>query len=104
MSKTCRWHLAFSSATDAGFTVGVFHAFTVAAGPFVDKIVANGGAVPGVTLTDNHDGTATLSGTPTTVGTYPISLTANNPSALDPATKKPRPYTATQQFTLRVLP
>jgi hypothetical protein len=95
---------AFSSAADAGFTVGVFNTFTVAAGPFVDKIVANGSAVPGVTFTDNHDGTATLSGTPTTTGNYPISFTASNPNAYDPATKKARMYAATQKFTIGVLP
>ena len=42
--------------------------------------IATGSALPsGVVLTDNHNGTATLSGDPgpTTGGTYPLTITAN---------------------------
>ncbi len=53
------------------------------------------GALPGgVTLADNGDGTATLSGTPAagTGGAYPITITATNGVGPD----------ATQAFTLTV--
>ena len=35
----------------------------------------------GVTLTDNLDGTATVSGTPTVVGTYTVTVTVTDPSS-----------------------
>jgi hypothetical protein len=53
------------------------------------------GALPaGVTFVDNGDGTATLSGTPTAAGTFPITVTASNGVAPD----------ATLSFTLNVAP
>ena len=41
-------------------------------------LTETGALPPGVTFTDNGDGTATLAGTPTTGGTYPFTITANN--------------------------
>lgn len=53
------------------------------------------GALPaGVQFVDNGDGTATLSGTPTEAGTFPITVTAGNGVAPD----------ATMSFTLTVGP
>jgi len=43
--------------------------------------ISESGALPsGITFTDNHDGTATLAGTPAagTGATYPLTLTASN--------------------------
>ena len=51
------------------------------------------GSLPsGVTFVDNGNGTATLSGTPATSGSYPITITANNGIGSP----------ATQSFTLTV--
>jgi beta-glucosidase len=44
----------------------------------VPVISVDGTLPPGLSLTDNHDGTATLSGTPTTAGTYPVTVRATN--------------------------
>ena len=55
--------------------------------------VSESGALPGgVTFTNNGNGTATLSGTPTAAGTYPLTLTAANGVLPN----------ATQSFTLTV--
>ena len=53
--------------------------------------VTHTGTVPGLTYTNNGNGTATLSGTPTTAGTYTLTITAKNSVG-----------TATQTFTLTV--
>jgi hypothetical protein len=45
-----------------------------------------------VTFTDNHDGTATIAGTPTVAGAFPITVKASNGASTD----------ATQSFTLTV--
>jgi hypothetical protein len=79
----------FSSANQAIFTSGESNTFTVAAGPFVSNITVPAGSLPqGITLTDNHNGTATLS----------------TPFAFNPSTGKPVQYSTTQTFTLYVLP
>jgi len=96
----------FTSVKQVGFTAGVPNSFTVAAGPFVDQIAVTAGALPsGLTFTDNHNGTATLSGTvPVTgsfVGNDSITLTAKNPNV---NTAVQAAYTATQAFTISVLP
>jgi probable HAF family extracellular repeat protein len=102
----------FTSANQVGFTAGVPSSFTVAAGPFVDTITMTdtaGNPIPaidGLFFTDNHNGTATLSGTPN-LGTSgqtvsaKITFTASNTN-LAPSRKTP--YTATQTFTLVILP
>jgi hypothetical protein len=95
----------FTSANQVGFTVGVPGSFTVAAGPFVDQITASGLPGGGITLTDNHDGTATLK-LQVLPGTAPpsktiLTFTASNTNvnmAVHP------PYTANQTFTLVILP
>ena len=56
-------------------------------------MLTESGALPsGVTFTDNKNGTATLSGTTTAAGTYPLTLTAANGVLPN----------ATQSFTLTV--
>lgn len=74
---------AFTSSANATFTVGTNSTFTVttSGSPTVTSISRGAAAPPtGLTYTDNHDGTATLSGTPAagTGGTYTLSLTATN--------------------------
>jgi hypothetical protein len=87
---------AITSADATGFTVGAPGSFTVATTGFPVDAISDGGATlpSGVHFIDNHDGTATLSGTgaPGTVGTYPFTITASN--GVTPA--------ATQSFTLTV--
>jgi hypothetical protein len=77
------------------FTTGVAGTFTVTTSGFPTATMSESGLLPsGVTLVDNGNGTATLSGTPVagTAGTYVLTLTAVN--AVLPA--------ATQTFTLTV--
>ena len=63
-------------------TAGVTFAYpvTTAYGYPVPTIATSSALPGGVTLTDNHDGTASLTGTPgpTTGGVYPITITATN--------------------------
>jgi len=53
--------------------------------------VTHTGTAKGLTYTRGTNGTATLSGTPTTAGTYKLTITATNSVG-----------TATQTFTLTV--
>ncbi len=69
---------AFSSADTATASVGSAFSFTAQAGGFPAPSWGDSNLPPGVTFTDNKDGTATLSGTPTTAGTYAVPLTATN--------------------------
>jgi hypothetical protein len=41
--------------------------------------ITHTGAVLGLTYTNNRNGTATLTGTPSTAGTYSLPITAKNP-------------------------
>ena len=86
----------FSGATSANFTMGSSGSVTVTTtGGVPTPVLTETGALPsGVTFVDNGDGSATVSGTPAsgTVGTYPLTLKADN--ALTAA--------ATQSFTLNV--
>jgi hypothetical protein len=86
---------AITSGDTATFTVGSNGSFTVQSTGFPLPSLSETGALPaGVTFTDNHDGTATISGTPTgSAGTYTFTLTAHNGSSSD----------ATQNFTLSVV-
>jgi hypothetical protein len=63
-------------------TTGVAFAYpvTTAYGYPVPTIATSSALPAGVTLTDNHDGTASLNGTPgpTAGGVYPITITATN--------------------------
>ncbi len=70
---------AFTSANSAMFTIAVPNSFSVTTTGFPAPSLKESGALPpGVTLVDNHNGTATLSGTPSAGGSFPIVLTATN--------------------------
>ena len=84
---------AFTSSASKDFTAGTPGIFTVTTSGYPTAALTGTGTLPaGVTFTDNHDGTATLAGTPTAAGSYPLTITANN--GTDPA--------VTQSFTLNV--
>ncbi len=68
-----------TSHASTTFSAGVSGTFTVTADGYPAPALAYIGALPtGVTLADNGDGTATISGTPATGGSYPILVTATN--------------------------
>jgi len=85
--------LAITSASSTTFIAGQPGSFTVTAIGFPPPALSYSGALPpGVVFTDNGDGTATLSGTPTRTGSFPLVITASDgvgPSII-------------QRFTLRV--
>jgi hypothetical protein len=82
---------AFTSAASASFLPNTADSFTVTTTGYPTASLSETGALPtGVTFTDNHDGTATIAGTPTAAGTYPITITGVGSS------------TAKQSFTLTV--
>ena len=88
---------AITSANAASFPVGKAGAFTVTATGSPTPKISNTGTLPsGVTLVDNRDGTATLSGTPGpgTAATYTLTVSAANGV----------PPGATQSFTLTTVP
>jgi hypothetical protein len=83
---------SFTSANSATFAYGVANSFTVTTTGFPAPSIAESGALPpGVTFVDNHNGTATLSGTPSAGGSFPLVLTATNVAS-----------TTQQSFTLNV--
>src|SRR5262249_36780343 len=71
-----------TSANTATFHVGALESFTVttAASPVASTIPLPVGIPAGLTWTDNHDGTATLSGRPTLagLGLHTFTITASN--------------------------
>ena len=68
-----------TSATTASFDVGVAGSFVIAAtGEPVPTIEATGPLPPGLALTDQGDGTATLAGTPTSAGVTTVRVKATN--------------------------
>ena len=71
---------AITSGVQTTFTIGGTGSFTVTTtgSPTVTTITATGTLPAGVSFTDNGDGTATLSGTSTMSGAFPISITASN--------------------------
>jgi hypothetical protein len=69
---------SFTSASSATATLGSAFSFTARAGGYPAPSWGESGLPPGVSFTDNSDGTATLSGTPTAPGTYAIPLMATN--------------------------
>ncbi|MGO8900862.1 MAG: IPT/TIG domain-containing protein [Isosphaeraceae bacterium] len=92
---------AITSLSSTTFTVGSPGTFTVTTTGFPitsPPMLTETGALPtgvtSVTFVDNHDGTATLAGTPPTgtAGTYPLTITATNSVG----------QSATQSFTLNV--
>jgi dolichol kinase len=84
---------SITSSNNTTFGSGTAGTFTVTTGGFPTAALSESGALPsGVTFTDNGDGTATLAGTATASGSYPITITASN--GVNPP--------ATQKFTLTV--
>jgi VCBS repeat-containing protein len=71
---------AITSASTAVFTRGTAGTFTITTTGYPVSAITESGAIPaGLTFTDNGNGTATISGTPTaTGGTFPITVTASN--------------------------
>ncbi len=70
---------AITSASSTTFTVGVAGSFTVTTTGYPPPSIMESGGLPGgVGFVDNHDGTGTLSGTPTSGGVFSISFTASN--------------------------
>jgi uncharacterized protein YegP (UPF0339 family) len=70
-----------TSASNVDFLRGVAGSFTVTTSgvPTVDEIRIVGGTLPtGLQFVDNHDGTATMSGTPTETGLFLLTLEADN--------------------------
>lgn len=84
-----------TSTDHATFTAGVSDSFTITTTGSPAAAVAASGILPvGLALTDNGDGTATLSGRASGAGTYAVTITAGNRTLPD----------ATQTFTLTVAP
>ncbi len=84
---------AFTSADHTTFTLNALSSFTVSSSGFPAAAITFSGALPpGVSWLDNGDGTATLAGTPTTSGNFPLSFMAQNGVGSD----------AVQSFTLTV--
>jgi hypothetical protein len=86
---------AITSGNHAQFTAGASNTFTVttrAGYPAATALGETGTLPAGVRFTDNGDGTATLTGTPTGTGNFPLTLAAGNGIGV----------IATQAFTLAV--
>jgi hypothetical protein len=89
---TVRQAPAITSASSATAVHGVaMKPFTFTSTGYPVPNVTHTGSIPGLTYTNNGNGTATLSGTPRTAGTYTLTITAKNNTG-----------TATQTFTLTV--
>jgi hypothetical protein len=69
---------AFTSADTYNATLGSASSFTVTTSGYPAPSFGWSNVPPGMTFTDNGNGTATLSGTPTTAGTYAMALSAVN--------------------------
>jgi LPXTG-site transpeptidase (sortase) family protein len=86
---------SITSANSATFSLGFPGTFTITTtgNPVTPMVISANGAMPaGIIFIDNTDGTATLSGTPSAAGIYPLTITANNGV----------PPSATQSFTLTI--
>jgi hypothetical protein len=87
---------AFTTQPTTVFIAGQANTFTITTtSQFTAALTFSGGDLPAtVTFTDNHDGTATLSGTPSAgIGAYTCNIVANNGQAA----------AVTQVFTLVVV-
>ena len=75
-------------------SAGSFTVTNTAGYPTGTTITKTGTLPAGVSFTDNHNGTATIAGTPATgtEGSYPLTITASNGVSPD----------ATQSFTLKI--
>jgi IPT/TIG domain len=68
-----------TSANATSFTVGTAGSFTVTSTSTPIATLSETGALPaGVTFVNNGNGTATLSGTPTAAGDFPLTIAAAN--------------------------
>jgi hypothetical protein len=68
-----------TSADAVTFDAGVSGAFTVTTGGYPTAALSESGVLPvGMSFTDNGDGTASLSGVPSTDGSFPLTVTASN--------------------------
>ena len=81
-------HATFTDGTAAQFAVTTAPGF-----PTATTITETGTLPAGVMFTDNGKGTATIAGTPTATGAFPITITASNGASPD----------ATQSFTLTIV-
>ena len=92
---------AFTSAASASFVAGTSGSFTLTTtGDPVPELTVDGVVPPGLTFTDQSDGTATLAGTPTAAGVADLVVTASNDAGsveqaltvrIDPAPVPPTP-------------
>src|SRR6185437_2417550 len=70
---------SITSASSTTFTAGTAANFTVTTTGMPSPALSETGTLPsGVTFHDNGNGTATLSGTASTAGIYPITISASN--------------------------
>jgi hypothetical protein len=84
----------FTTTASTTFHAGSVGTFSLcAASPVAVTLSETGGLPSGVVFTDNGDGTATLSGTSSATGTYPITITATSANG-----------SSTQSFVLTVDP
>jgi hypothetical protein len=84
---------AFTSPSTASATPGIPFSFTVTTTGTPVASLSQDGTLPlGLTFTDNGDGTATVTGTPTQHGDFPLTLSAHNGTGSD----------ATQALDLKV--
>jgi hypothetical protein len=75
---------AITSASTTSFTAGAAGTFTVTSSGNPSSALTETGSLPaGVSFTDNQDGTASLSGTATVTGSYPLTITATNAAGTD---------------------
>jgi uncharacterized repeat protein (TIGR01451 family) len=87
---------AITSGTSTTFNIGTPGTFTITTTGYPTATISSSALTAGLTFVDNHNGTATLSGTPTagTSGIYTLTFTATNGTS----------PSAAQSFTLTVDP
>jgi hypothetical protein len=80
MAQIRNWSPTLPASGHATVKVGspLARTFRVTSHPVISTFSQTGSRPTGVTFVDNHNNTATLSGTPTTAGTYPLTITASN--------------------------
>lgn len=82
-----------TSGNSTTFIAGIANSFTVTTGGTPAPALTESGSLDGLSFTDNGNGTATISGTATVAGSFPIIITAANAVPPD----------AHQNFTLNVV-
>jgi len=84
---------AIISSDPSGFALGTFGTFTITTtGNPASALSETNSLPPGLTFTDKGNGTATLFGTPQSVGVYPLTIQASNGSV----------FVAQQSFTMTI--